>query len=141
MRQSVCIGLGTVALAALTGCGEQAILKYQGRPAMTALECKAAYEEARRRPAPVNYSSTGAAVGTAIGSGIAKGMISSAYDACLARVASLRPSADLSPAHVAAAPAPRTGRYPQTEPYLSMWGRECVPGYGSYQGGLSCPGY
>lgn len=141
MRQAFRIGFALAGLAALSGCGEKTILSYQGRPAMTALECKAAYEEARRRPATVDYSSNGAAIGTAIGKGIAKGMISSAYDQCLARVAAERPAADLPAATVAAAPAPRAGGYPQSEPYLSMWGRECVPGYGSYQGGLSCPGY
>lgn len=76
-------------LVVLFGCGEAAYLSYQGRPAETALECKAAYEEAQRRP---NYSvqtSAAGLVGAAIGRGIAEGAMNAAYDECLARVSAL----------------------------------------------------
>lgn len=155
MEAGVRIGCSIALFAVLSGCAEQDILKYQGRPAATALECKAAYEEAKRRPVAVDYSSSGAVIGSAIGKGIAEGMISSAYDTCLARVAALDPAEQRPfsphPVPVATASAPRVaapspgttlrGSRPQTEPYLSMWGRECVPGYGVYQEGLSCTGY
>ncbi len=78
-----------VPVLCVVGCGESAYLSYQGRPAETALECKAAYEEAQARP---NYSipSNGAElIGAAIGRGLAEGALNSAYDECLARVSAL----------------------------------------------------
>ena len=73
----------------LAGCSETEILQYQGRPAESALECQAAYEEARSRRAGVDYSSQGSLIGSAIGSGLVKGITESAYKSCLARVAAL----------------------------------------------------
>lgn len=77
----------------ISGCSETSVLQYQGRPATTALECKAAYEEAIRRPVQADYSSPGGMIGTAIGKGMAKGMIESHYENCLARVAGAAPAA------------------------------------------------
>jgi hypothetical protein len=76
-------------LVVLVGCGEAAYLSYQGRPAESALECKAAYEEAQRRP-NYNIPTTGAELlGAAIGRGLAEGALNAAYDECLARVSAL----------------------------------------------------
>ncbi|MGA0540443.1 hypothetical protein [Neotabrizicola sp. VNH66] len=77
-----------MSLVALAGCGEQAVLSYQGRPAQTAQECQAAYQEAKARPVATDYSSRGAMIGSALGKGIAEGMIDQHYQTCLARVGS-----------------------------------------------------
>lgn len=73
----------------LSACTEQEILRYQDRPAETALECEAAYRAARQRgnSAYVDTSSGASVLGAALGKGMAKGMIESAYRNCLARVA------------------------------------------------------
>jgi hypothetical protein len=98
-------------LVVLVGCGEAAYLSYQGRPAETALECEAAFEEAKARP---NYSipSNGAElIGAAIGRGIAEGAMNSAYEQCLARVSAL-PGGGVStklPAATAPSPGPSSG--------------------------------
>lgn len=110
-------------LVVLTGCGEAAYLSYQGRPAETALECKAAYEEAQARP---NYSvpTTGAElIGAAIGRGLAEGALNSAYDECLARVSAL-PGGGVSTSVPAMS----------TRPTVTT-GSQCASGAGPLQGG------
>ncbi|MBN8632850.1 MAG: hypothetical protein J0L76_18615 [Rhodobacterales bacterium] len=74
----------------LLGCGEAAYLSYQGRPAETALECEAAYEAAqdRSRNVPVG-TDRGSLIGAALGRGMVEASMKSAYDQCLARVATL----------------------------------------------------
>jgi hypothetical protein len=78
-----------VCVFGLSACTEQDILRYQDRPAQTALECEAAYQAARQRGSStyVSHSSGASVAGAALGRGIAKGMIESAYRNCLARVA------------------------------------------------------
>ena len=89
--------VGTALLASallLSACAEQQVLVYQGRPAQTALECEAAYREARQRGGYTPAPSTGAGLaGAALGRGIARGIIDSSYRSCLARVAGTAPDA------------------------------------------------
>jgi hypothetical protein len=121
-------------LLPLLGCSETDILKYQGRPAMTALECQSAYQAARSRSSSgyVDYSNRGSAIGSAIGKGIASGMMESSYKTCLGRVAGLPAGSAVasSPAMSSRpnlpAPAPRV---------VSHVG--CIPGGGVLQGGTS----
>lgn len=93
----------------LMSCAEQDLLSYQGRQPQSALECDAAFQEARRRgsyqPAP---TTSAGALGAAIGKGIGTGMIKSAYEQCLARVAALSPQ----PGYGAAPVTPVTGATP-----------------------------
>lgn len=74
---------------ALTACSEQEVLRYQDRPAQTALECEAAYQAARQRGNSQygNTSSGASFLGASLGRGLAKGIIESSYKQCLARVA------------------------------------------------------
>lgn len=110
-------------LVVLLGCGEAAYLSYQGRPAETALECKAAYEEAQNRPNYASVQTTGAGlIGAAIGRGIAEGALTSAYEGCLARVSAL-PGGGVS-TKVPAASVSSPGPTPR-----------CDSGGGVFQGG------
>jgi hypothetical protein len=105
----------------LMSCAEQDILSYQGRLPQTALECDAAYQEARSRGSYQPTPTTSAGVyGAAIGKGLATGMIKSAYQQCLARVAAQRPQPGYGAAPVTpvAVPTPdyRAGVAPSTAP-------------------------
>jgi hypothetical protein len=73
----------------LTACSEQEVLRYQDRPAETALECEAAYQAARQRGNNqyMNTSSGASFLGASLGRGLAKGIVESSYKQCLARVA------------------------------------------------------
>lgn len=86
MRLLVCLA-GCAVFA--SACTEQEILRYQDRPAETALECQAAYQAAKQRGngQSATYSGGASALGASIGRGLAKGMIESSYRQCLARVA------------------------------------------------------
>jgi|GEM_PF-1807745 len=124
---------------ALFGCAEQDVLKYQGRPAQTALECEAAYQAARKDQASTPaYANSGASLlGAAIGRGIVHGMTDSHFKACLARVASIDPLASAaSPpavaAPVGAAPDGVAQSVTVTKPAPTPG---CVPGGGVMQGG------
>jgi hypothetical protein len=137
-------------LLALSGCAEQTVLSYQDRPAETAAECEAAYQQARRRGQGYTpYQSGGAGVlGAAIGKGLARGIIESAYSQCLARVAAEAPVAASGGGAVDASygTAPirgydaRPAAPVQRDPVAPAAG--CVKGRGVMQGGtLYCPGY
>jgi hypothetical protein len=94
-------------LVVLVGCGEAAYLSYQGRPAETALECKAAYEEAKDRSRNVSVGTDrGSLIGAAIGRGIVESSVNSAYNECLARVSAL-PGGGMSTKVPAATVAPK----------------------------------
>lgn len=111
----------------LAGCGEQNILRYQGRPAQTAQECEAAYKDARARGSYQPAPTTGAGLfGAALGKGIAKGMIESAYESCLARVSAATPQGAYRAAVVAEQNAAR---------YPAATSGTCQRGLGVMQGG------
>ena len=111
----VLAGLAVCTLV-VTGCSEQEILRYQDRPAQTALECEAAYQAARKRGSStyVNTSSGASLAGAAIGRGLAKGMVDSAYRSCLARVAQGASPATSVPVEVAGGKDYRQAITPQT---------------------------
>ena len=120
------VAMGSLSLMLLTGCGEAAYLSYQGRPAETALECRAAYQEAQSRGANVSTGNTrGALIGAAIGRGLVKGATESAYNQCLARV-SANPAAVGGILPRGAAPSPRV---------VSEQSGICAPGSGPFRGG------
>jgi hypothetical protein len=119
---------------ALTACSEKDVLQYQGRPAQTALECKAAFEAAKDRSASAgNYSSGASALGTLIGKSMVRGMTESHYNACLARVAALQPGASTGTAAPSAS-APMPSSAPAPRPVQSVG---CSAGGGVLQGGTS----
>ncbi|MBV2360246.1 hypothetical protein KUH32_10705 [Thalassococcus sp. CAU 1522] len=137
MRRTA-LALACAALGA--GCAEQDLLQFQGRPAQTVDECRAAYEAARQRGAntPVNYSSGASVLGAGIGKSMARGMIDSAYRSCLARVAN-NPGAPVQ--------TPATGRQPArvttlSRPAVTAPSVGCTRGGGVMQGGTGyCVGY
>ncbi|MCB6178510.1 hypothetical protein LHP98_10240 [Rhodobacter sp. Har01] len=117
---------------ALTACSEKDFLQYQGRPAQTALECKAAYEAAKDRSASAgNYSSGASALGTLIGKSMVRGMTESHYNACLARVAALQPGTSTGMAAPSAS-EPMSGSAAAPRPVQSGG---CSAGGGVMQGG------
>jgi hypothetical protein len=83
-----------LAAAVVSGCGERAYIDYQGREALTALECQAGYEAAKDRGSntTVVVPNNGAGLAAIIlASGIVSGNIEAAYERCLSRVATLPP--------------------------------------------------
>ena len=124
-------GLAVCAMG-VSACSEQQILRYQDRPAETALECEAAYQAARKRGSGtyVNYSSGASVTGAAFGLGIAKGMIDSAYRNCLARVAG---NASPTAAPVAVVDADRNYRKAVEPQYQPVMG--CPAGANVIHGG------
>lgn len=85
MRRLLSIAL--IAPLALVACGEQQV--FHGPPAQSADECRAQYDEARKRSrsAYIRTTTTAEVAGVAIARGFVGGVMESAYKQCLARVA------------------------------------------------------
>ncbi|MGL4321715.1 MAG: hypothetical protein ACRCS3_12715 [Paracoccaceae bacterium] len=127
------LGMALLAVAVLSGCGEQAYIQYQGRDAQTALECQAGYEAAKDAAdntvvaVPNNGAGLLAVVLTA---GVINGSRESAYEQCLARVAILQPGGVTG-----AAPAPLQSMGAGTVAPVATRPAGCTPGAGPFQGG------
>jgi hypothetical protein len=122
--------LAIAALAVLSGCGESAYIQYQGRDAMTALECQAGYEAAKDRASGtvVAVPNTGAGIAAIVlAAGVLNGSREAAYERCLSRVATLPPGS------ATGLTTPASQSFGSSPPATRPVG--CASGSGPFQGG------